>query len=424
MTTEVAILNAQAVALAADSAATVDGVGKVYPSANKIFALSSVHPVGIMVWNAGAFMGVPWETIVKLYRQQLGERSFPTVGEYLADFTAFLGSDERLAPDNLADQYFQRLIAGHIQAANGLLREATAQRLETQPPITATELEGIATEVFGAFLERIKAFPLIANDWKASDVRGLHQADLDDAMRETFGDLPLGTAGALAVELTCEAVVRQLQSSAFSGVVVAGFGERDVFPALVERAVDGIVDGRVRCWERGSHFVATEGPGIVPFAQRDMIQVFVEGVNPAYQEAIEAMVRQLIDGYPTALMGATTDMPAGVQASLAAAHQALGQEYLKQALKVLTEWRGTQFVQELMEVVATLPKEALADLAEALVSLTSLRRRMSRGQETVGGPIDVAVISKGDGLIWLRRKHYFDPNLNPQYMSNRYRRAH
>jgi len=28
--------------------------------------------------------------------------------------------------------------------------------------------------------------------------------------------------------------------------------------------------------------------------------------------------------------------------------------------------------------------------------------------ETVAGPIDVAIISKGDGLIWIKRKHYFD----------------
>ncbi len=42
--------------------------------------------------------------------------------------------------------------------------------------------------------------------------------------------------------------------------------------------------------------------------------------------------------------------------------------------------------------------------------------------ETVGGPIDVAVISKGDGFIWIKRKHYFSPELNPQFFANYYRR--
>ena len=53
------------------------------------------------------------------------------------------------------------------------------------------------------------------------------------------------------------------------------------------------------------------------------------------------------------------------------------------------------------------------------VSLTALKRRVSLEEETVGGPIDVAVVvSKGDGLIWIRRKHYFDPALNQSYIAN------
>jgi hypothetical protein len=38
--------------------------------------------------------------------------------------------------------------------------------------------------------------------------------------------------------------------------------------------------------------------------------------------------------------------------------------------------------------------------------------------ETVGGPIDVAVISKGDGFVWIKRKHYFERDLNPHFFRN------
>jgi hypothetical protein len=37
--------------------------------------------------------------------------------------------------------------------------------------------------------------------------------------------------------------------------------------------------------------------------------------------------------------------------------------------------------------------------------------------ETVGEPIDVAVISKGDGFVWIKRKHYFDANVNPGFFA-------
>ena len=54
-------------------------------------------------------------------------------------------------------------------------------------------------------------------------------------------------------------------------------------------------------------------------------------------------------------------------------------------------------------------------MAEALVEITSLRRRVDSDVESVGGPVDVAVISKGDGFIWINRKHYFDSALNMDF---------
>ena len=69
-------------------------------------------------------------------------------------------------------------------------------------------------------------------------------------------------------------------------------------------------------------------------------------------------------------------------------------------------------------MVSLLPKDELPNLAESLVALTSLKRHVSHDLETVGGPIDVALISKSDGFIWIKRKHYFRSELNPQFTAN------
>ena len=69
----------------------------------------------------------------------------------------------------------------------------------------------------------------------------------------------------------------------------------------------------------------------------------------------------------------------------------------------------------IMSIVGQLPKEELAEMAEALVNLTFLKRRVTPAAETVGGPVDVAVISEGDGLVWMKRKHYNAAELNPRY---------
>jgi hypothetical protein len=52
-----------------------------------------------------------------------------------------------------------------------------------------------------------------------------------------------------------------------------------------------------------------------------------------------------------------------------------------------------------------LPRQDLAKMAEALVALTAFLMRMTADQEeTVAEPIDVALLSKCDGFIWVKHK--------------------
>ena len=71
-----------------------------------------------------------------------------------------------------------------------------------------------------------------------------------------------------------------------------------------------------------------------------------------------------------------------------------------------------------MGAIGILPKDELAATAEALVNITTVKRKISMEPETVGGPIDVAVISKKDGFIWIKRKHYFKPEYNYDFFTN------
>ena len=81
-------------------------------------------------------------------------------------------------------------------------------------------------------------------------------------------------------------------------------------------------------------------------------------------------------------------------------------------------WTGAvvdNHLKPLREVVASLPIDDMANLAETLIMLQSLKEKVTSPTESVGGPIDVAVITKHEGLIWIKRKHYFDPAKNPRY---------
>ncbi|MCL2148299.1 MAG: hypothetical protein FWH47_03060 [Methanomassiliicoccaceae archaeon] len=61
MTSEILIMNRDCIAMAADSAATLSGQTPKIFEANKVFALSKKHPIGLMVYQSPLISGVPWK---------------------------------------------------------------------------------------------------------------------------------------------------------------------------------------------------------------------------------------------------------------------------------------------------------------------------------------------------------------------------
>ena len=72
MTSELVIMTPHAVALAADSAVTIDH-GKIYNGINKLFMLSNNPSVGIMFYNNVSFLNIPFETIIKEFRKSIND---------------------------------------------------------------------------------------------------------------------------------------------------------------------------------------------------------------------------------------------------------------------------------------------------------------------------------------------------------------
>jgi hypothetical protein len=70
----------------------------------------------------------------------------------------------------------------------------------------------------------------------------------------------------------------------------------------------------------------------------------------------------------------------------------------------------------LRRVLGSLPVEEMAELAETLVNLQSLKEKVTKPSASVGGPVDVAIITKAEGLVWTKRKLFFDAGLNPRYL--------
>lgn len=65
-----------------------------------------------------------------------------------------------------------------------------------------------------------------------------------------------------------------------------------------------------------------------------------------------------------------------------------------------------------------MPIQDAIDLADYLVDTTIKFVRFAPGDATVGGPIEIAAVTKHEGFKWIRRKHYFNKDLNPRRRSH------
>ena len=68
--------------------------------------------------------------------------------------------------------------------------------------------------------------------------------------------------------------------------------------------------------------------------------------------------------------------------------------------------------------VSVLPMAEMSDLARHLVKTESDLMKWTSYENTVGGPIEVAQITKEDGFMWVDTKQVFDPSKNPRQLDN------
>ncbi len=424
MTAEIAVMNEEAIALAADSA--VSGPKKIFTSANKIFALSKYHPVGVMVFANAQFLNVPWETIIKQYRRELGDRSFTTLSEHADHFLKFFNGPNKLFPADaqerailsLADSMFQAV----IEDTEPRLRQRTANGEELTERQVAEELE----QTIDAQLERWKSAVRRADVPKSyvGTIGKKYGAQIDSGIDQVFDDRVSGAAKKKLKRLVPQYLACTdflFRSYLQSGIVIAGFGREDVFPRLRRFKFQTIAANKLKFKEGEAVEIGYSNRAVIsPFAQDEEVRTFIQGLDPR------------IGGYqgtwwPSKLVGLvqevgehlkmTEDEQIKLLIDMAGRTTEIQQEYEQD----LAAFQQEKNVSPILNVVEMLPKDELAAMAESLVNLTRFKRRVTEEEETVGGPIDVAVISRGDGFIWIKRKHYFKPELNPQFLANYYR---
>ncbi len=430
MTAEIAIMNKLAVTLAADSAVTI-GSGeatKVYNSADKIFEGTNHDPIAIMVYNSPELNGVPIEAIVKMYRDQHCNQSFTTVFEYAK---AFLNHLENMkTPEFTIKNSVQSLVLSKIMSMYNLMRQVADEFFRA---VGSGEREVAQDRVIAALEEdmllllEVEALTLEdrpVEAWSfgldAEMVFDAHAEALSEVVDALFSDDPLASQMVKdkIVRIAVLSLVKEYEKPLLTGLVFAGFGRDEIFPSLIAYEVYGLVAGKLKYRETNRFDVdrqLTPDATIIPFAQREMVDRFMYGLDGEFIELASTYFAGALTKLKTGL-GQLLDGNEAIREAITPAIDLILDEFQN----VVVSEHLTRSRTQLSDMVRSMPKQELAALCESLIHITSLKRKFSAGAESVGGPIDVAMITRSEGFVWVKRKHYFEPVLNPRYFHRRY----
>ena len=179
----------------------------------------------------------------------------------------------------------------------------------------------------------------------------------------------------------------------------SGYGKNDAFPKYIEIELYTVINGQAK-FRISNIFEEENNQGqIKPLAQDDVILTFCRGISNTFinyiPQKVGELISQKIDELPNSF---SNDQKNDLRETLLNCKSELADAISAQI--------QNNNVNPIFKSVDLLPLSEMAFLAENLVNITSLKRLYSLDgrQQTVGGPTDVAIISKGDGFVWVKNK--------------------
>lgn len=422
MTSEIVLMNRQSVAMAADSAVTISGDRylKTYQSVDKLFPLVDGQPVAVMIYNNAEIMSTPWETVISLYREQARGRSLETVAAYADDFMEFLSGNPDLFPADHQDTEFFKVVA--------VVYSIIAQEFDHQ--ITEFEqanrgaVRDHVTAIFEYIIGQIHSDYQVYPDGGArADLacypKGMNEqitrrygGEIDQLMNSLVSSLINAYPG-LAVNEETRGKLRDIAVFAatkdaffehYTGLVFAGFGSREKFPSMRSYLTSSVILGILkRKQDRAADISADSGPVFQPFAQDRMIRTFLTGMDQYLRMFLYGETLKLSQGLVTDVVGRAPNLSDAQRNQLFNEYSQTNLRHaLREFFRSVDSYQYAVHTRPILRAINSLPKKELGETAASLIKLNSFQQKVMNSIETVGGPIDVAVITRNGGLEWKR----------------------
>ncbi|MCH5167953.1 MAG: hypothetical protein J1F35_08755 [Erysipelotrichales bacterium] len=356
------------------------------------------------------FEGIKWDIIIKSYRKKLGSKSFENVVDYVNDFIEYLKKEELSLQDfkilpKLLNQFIN-------EAINMLIKKILPKPIGGN--ITIPSIQSFRNAIQKEIRE-------IGLPQECRDIYNNCRKILSVPC-STFV-LQLYPKSSNPTEISeLEILIEQFVFALFlrqtsSQLVFVGYGDKEYFPNITSIWLYSSLNEEWKAGVADSQSISNHQNALIcPFAQMEDMATLIEGINPALEKALQTEVGNTLNEFKQEILKEVADPSIIDKVSKID----IG-NFVNRFRNICNLIKAQAYTRPLVSHLGQLEKEDLALLAENLIAITSLRKKVTMAPESVGGPIDVAVISKYDGVYLAKRKMYFDEKLNPQFRENYYR---
>ena len=240
MTSEILLMNRNAIVLASDSLVTLNSK-KTYEGANKIFKLSNNPPMGVMIYGNGNFGDIPLETLINDYSDNL---------EYLGRVTPKTDF-KNIIEDNI--QVFHQSVGSKInQMSRANFEDFINFCSNIELPSFLEDFDEINN--YDDIFKSIIPYYVESDDFKKV-IYSLKRCFLEDLL------------------------------SVNTGIIIAGFNKSDFFPSYVSFQLCFNINGKIAIKNFDSK-INREKEVILPFAQCDVIESFLTGIDEKFKSIL------------------------------------------------------------------------------------------------------------------------------------------
>lgn len=398
MSTGVCVINRNGIALAADSAGTyTSGTGNVmfYNSMDKVFSLSESNKCGAIIYGNMSFYNVSVDQVLREFKLYVDEHKqvedFFDIWDYFQKYIEEQYCYYKF--DEAEKEYCQWFISTLINDWGNRIKDII--------------LEENASEKIKLILGDLRKHIDICVKVEGFEIEKYIQAEYFEFYKQEIERTVPQLKGYETFyhefwELLCDYFNLWIESESKKkvGILFAGYGTKDAFPKCLWIDIHKIFKSKIKYKEKKRFTGDGKNAEIIPIAQREEIMTFCRGISSKFIDSIPETAKNLIENQIDSLSASefSDEQKHKLKLELVKCSKNLSD-------KIMEEVQNDN-IQPIIDSVKLIALPEMAFLAENLIDITALKRTyaLDGNQQTVGGPTDVAVISKASGFVWIKQK--------------------